>query len=87
MSKNLPADLGPYETEQQAIEVCREAYGHPHTPGHMGMVNRTRLTAACEAAGVELGTYDMRVLYWLARWEPEVCAVVAGIIARAGGVR
>lgn len=80
----LPSDVGPYETEGQAAEVCRDAYGHPHTPGHMGMANRARLAAACEAAGVELGAYDMRILDWVTRWEPEVCAVIAGVILRAG---
>jgi hypothetical protein len=82
----LPSDVGPYETEGQAVEVCRDAYGHPHTPGHMGMVNRARLAEACDAAGVELGAYDMRVLDWVTRWEPEVVAVVAGVILRAGKV-
>ncbi|MFI0406651.1 hypothetical protein [Actinomadura sp. 3N508] len=82
MSK-LPADLGPYETEQQAAETTRDAYAHPHVPGHMGAANRARLAAACEAAGVELGAYDLRILGWLAIWEPEVVASIAGIISRA----
>ncbi|MWA07406.1 hypothetical protein F8568_045200 [Actinomadura sp. LD22] len=83
--KNLPADIGPYETEQQAADTCRDAYGHPHVPGHMRATNRARLTDACEAAGVELGAYDMHVLEWMTRWEPEVCAVVVGLVLRGAG--
>ena len=52
----------------------------------MGRLSLDHLTAACETAGVELGAYDRRVLTWLARWEPEMCAVVAGLILRAGEV-
>lgn len=29
-----------------------------------------------------LGAFDDRILSWLANWEPETCAVVAGLIAR-----
>lgn len=83
MPQNLPADLGPYETEQQAADTTRDAYGHPHAPGHMRAFNRARLADACEAAGVELGAYDLRILEWATMWEPEVCAVLAGIVARA----
>ncbi|WP_433464346.1 hypothetical protein [Spirillospora sp. CA-128828] len=84
MMQNLPADVGPYETEQQAAETTRDAYGHPNFPGHMKAYNRARLTEACESAGVELGAYDLRILEWLTVWEPEVIAVVAGLVLRAG---
>ena len=47
MPQNLPADVGPYETEQQAADTTRDAYGHPGT-GHMRAWNRARLTEACE---------------------------------------
>jgi hypothetical protein len=86
-SGSLPADVGPYETEQQAADTTRDAYGHPDFPGHMKAYNRARLNEVCDAVGVELGAYDMRVLEWLAIWEPEVVAVVAGLIARAGATR
>ncbi|WP_433478129.1 hypothetical protein ACQPZP_14510 [Spirillospora sp. CA-142024] len=78
-----PTHPGPYETEQQAAEMTRDAYGHPDFPGHMKAYNRARLTQACESAGVELGAYDLRILEWLSVWEPEVIAVVAGMIVRA----
>lgn len=87
MPQNLPADIGPYETEHQAAETTRDAYGHPLVPGHMRAFNRARLAAAITSADVELGAYDLRVLDWMTKWEPEMCAVLAGIIARAGGAR
>ena len=40
-------------------------------------------TDACTAAGVELGAFDRRVLAWLSGWEPETCAVIAGLVTRA----
>jgi hypothetical protein len=36
------------------------------------------------AADVELGAYDRRIVEWLARWEPATCAVIAGLVSRAG---
>ncbi|MFB4300667.1 hypothetical protein [Actinomadura sp. NTSP31] len=80
----LPADLGPYETEAQAAETVREAYGNVTDLGTMGRFNHNRLTAACAAAGVRLGAYDRRILAWLAGWEPETVAVVVGLVVRAG---
>ncbi len=41
------------------------------------------LRDACSSAGVEMGAYDEHVLAWLAMWEPQVCAAVAGWIERA----
>lgn len=83
---NLPSDLGPYETEQQVAATTRDAYGHPDFPGHMKAYNRGRLTAACESAGVDLGAFDLRILEWLTVWEPEVVAVIAGLVLRAAEV-
>ncbi|MDL4814953.1 DUF6907 domain-containing protein [Actinomadura opuntiae] len=79
----LPTDLGPYETEQQAAETVREAYGNVTDLGTMGRFNMARLNAACAAAGVRLGAYDRRILGWLAGWEPETVAVVVGLVVRA----
>lgn len=45
--------------------------------------NRARLVDACQSAGVALGSFDGRVLAWLASYEPETCVVVAGLITRA----
>lgn len=80
----LPTDLGPYESEQQAAETVREAYGHVTELGTMARFNMARLNAACAAAGVRLGEHDRRILAWLAGWEPETVAVVVGLVVRAG---
>lgn len=82
---NLPADHGPYETAQQAADTISEAYGLSYglPTGTMGQVSRDRIIAACDAAGVELGAYDRRIVNWLAGWEPETCAAIAGLILRA----
>jgi len=41
------------------------------------------LLSACERAGVTIGAYDQRTLIWLARFEAQAAAAVAGIIVRA----
>ena len=41
------------------------------------------LLSACEQAEVTLGAYDRRILAWLAMFEPQAAAAVAGIINRA----
>jgi hypothetical protein len=38
---------------------------------------------ACQDAGVTLGAFDVKVLTWLANYEPETCAVITGLITRA----
>jgi hypothetical protein len=42
--------------------------------------------AACDAAGVELGEYDRRVLAWLAGYEPQQAQAFAEMIRRAAKV-
>jgi hypothetical protein len=34
-------------------------------------------SAACDAAGVELGAFDRRILSWLSGFEPETAAVIS----------
>jgi ferredoxin len=81
---------GPYETEHEARTspevraVWASWYANPGA-GKMEPHNLAMLTAACSAAGVELGAYDLRILGWLAGWEAQTCAVIAGIIKRAAG--
>jgi hypothetical protein len=82
------AEHGPLETEQEAsqTEAARAVYAAFDAdpgPGKMRPHNLAMLTAACEAAGVDLGAYDRRTLEWLAGWEPGQCAALAGIIRRA----
>ncbi len=42
-----------------------------------------RFPAPLAAAGVDTGEYDDRIISWLAGWEPETVAVIAGLIGRA----
>ena len=49
----------------------------------MGEANLAYLREACDLSGVALGAFDARILAWLAGWEPEICAVVAGLVTRA----
>ncbi|MET4922296.1 hypothetical protein P3L51_08020 [Streptomyces sp. PSRA5] len=44
---------------------------------------RAALLAELEAAGVELGTYDARIVDWLAGWDWSTVAVVASLIRRS----
>ena len=79
---------GPFETEREArelpaVQAVYEAFDADPGAGKMRPHTRQMLEAACAAASVELGAYDRRVLAWLAGWEPQVCAVVAGLIGRA----
>jgi hypothetical protein len=77
---------GPFETEHEARQslAVRSAYGiwSPRL-GSLTGANHAMLCAACTAVGVELGAYDHRILQWLAGCEPQMCAVIAGIISRA----
>ena len=79
---------GPFETGQQARDVpavraIYDAMHVSHRRGVMGELGYRLLDEACEAADVKVGAYDHRILIWLAGFEPETCAVVAGLIARA----
>lgn len=77
---------GPFESEHEARQspAVRAAYGtwSPRL-GSLTGANHAMLCTACTAAGVELGAYDRTVLQWLAGFEPQTCAVIAGIISRA----
>lgn len=70
-----------FETERQAIEATGQRGWEPDT---YEARNELALLEACAAAGVHLGAYDRRVLAWLAGWEPQTVAAIAGIILRAG---
>jgi hypothetical protein len=85
---------GPFETERQArdmpaardtpaVRAVYTAFEASPGQGRIQPPNPAMLRAACEGADVELGAYDLRILAWLAGWEPQVCAVVAGLITRA----
>lgn len=80
---------GPFETEAEvrALPAVRAVYDAFAVPGgeRMALGNHRMLEDACRAAGVELGAYDERILWWMASWEPHTCAVIAGLISRANG--
>ena len=91
---SMPGDGygGPLETERQARELpaVRAVYAAFRADPGVGKMtphNLAMLEGACEAAGVGLGAYDRRILAWLAGFEPQACAVVAGLITRANGGR
>jgi hypothetical protein len=79
---------GPFDSHRQAcdtdaVKAVYAAASHPAPRGTMGARNFELLDEACLAARVELGAYDRRIIGWLSGWEPEICAVVAGLIRRA----
>ena len=79
-------NTGPYESEAQAREAVSPIYEAAHDSPRRGVIaerNHKFLEDACRAAGAELGAYDHRILTWLAGWEPQICAVIAGLITRA----
>jgi hypothetical protein len=73
---------GPYQTQREATDAVRHITGGP--AGSWDEASRQLLEDARAAAGVELGAYDRQILAWASTWEPWVCAVIAGIIRRAG---
>jgi hypothetical protein len=80
---------GPYATRQARTDVA-DTYAQcdrSYRPGVMEEANLAYLQNACEQAGVRVGAYDARILAWLGGWEPETCAVIAGLIARAHTAR
>jgi hypothetical protein len=72
---------GPYETEQQAHAASLWAT-HGKAQG-MDMDAANMADLAAELSGIELGTYDRRIVEWLANWEPSTVAVICGLISRA----
>jgi hypothetical protein len=71
---------GPYETEREASAAARHILDSP--PGAWQDGSLRLLEGACGAAGVKPGAYDHRILVWLTRFQPQVCAVIAGLITR-----
>ena len=81
---------GPSDTERQvhhtpAVRAVYTAFDADPGTGKLAPHNQQMLLSACEAAGIELGTYNRRMLGWLAGWESATCAVIASLITRAAG--
>jgi hypothetical protein len=84
---------GPYQTERETYaepmvrEVTRLHEGGRVRSGDPDrLVQETvlrHLVEACDAAGVAVGKYDLRVLAWLARGETLAAQVVLDLISRA----
>jgi hypothetical protein len=79
---------GPFDTERQVRELpdvraAYEALDADPSVGGMARHNERMLRESCAAAGVALRAFDARIVSWLAGWEPETCAVIAGLISRA----
>ena len=49
----------------------------------MDQINAGLLGAALAAAGVEVGTYERRIIGWLATFEPETVQIIIGWLERA----
>ena len=79
-------DHGPFETEGEAlatpaVQAVYRAYDVGITSLRDGAADL--MLSACERAEVTLGAYDRRILVWLAGFEPQAAAAVAGVIVRA----
>lgn len=84
----MSAAMGPFETEREisALPEVQAIYEAFHAdPGAGKMAPRTRLMPGrvLDAAGVAMGAYDDRIADWLATWEPQTVAVIAGWVSRA----
>jgi hypothetical protein len=83
---HLANDHGPFESESQAlatpaVQAAYRAYDVGISSLRDGAADL--MLSACEKAGVGLGAYDRRIIIWLAGFEPQAAAAVAGIIVRA----
>jgi hypothetical protein len=82
-------EYGPFKNEREALAtraatLVQAAYdAHPDDRTAASRERLRLLTEACEAAGVALGDYDLRLFGWLSQWETGQCVALAGIIRRA----
>jgi hypothetical protein len=79
---------GPYETEDQAladpaVQGIYAAMRRSPQAARMQDGSSRLIFTACAVAGVELGDYDVRIIRWVAGFEPQSSAVIAGLITRA----
>lgn len=49
-----------------------------------GAEQQKQLLSALAAAGVELGTYDQRIVEWVAGWDWSTVATITSWVKRAG---
>jgi hypothetical protein len=79
---------GPYRTEREARETpaARAVYEAVRADPGVGKMTPHNLKLMLDAVGaarVQVGAYDVRILEWLANYEPEIAVVIAGLITRA----
>jgi hypothetical protein len=81
---------GPFETEAEVLDLpavreALDAIGRAtHRRGVTAEAHNYQLLAdALAAAGVDLGTYDVRIAGWVSGFETTTCAVIASWITRA----
>jgi hypothetical protein len=72
---------GPFEAEREASAASLWAQQGREQGMTQAAANLAGLAAAL--SGVELGSYDKRIIEWLAGWEPSTVAVICGLISRA----
>ncbi len=80
--------VGPFDTEAEvrALPAVREVYAAFDADPGVGKMTphiHRMLLDALAAAGVYLGPYDHQIAEWLANWEPQTVAVIAGWVRRA----
>jgi hypothetical protein len=80
---------GPFDTEEQArlLPAVRQVYAAFDADpgvGKMAPHNLRLLLDALAAAAVRVGAYDIQIAQWVAGWEPQTVAVIAGWVQRAG---
>jgi len=74
--------IGPFDSERQAretqaVRAVYLAFEADPGQGKMAQHNRRILCEAIDAAGVQLGQYDERIVTWLAGFGPECAAATA----------
>jgi len=78
--------LGPFDSEDQArTHLAVRAVYEAMRDGPRGVMQASgeaMMLDACDRTGVTPGKYDARIIRWLAGFEPQTCAVIAGLIAR-----
>jgi hypothetical protein len=78
--------IPPLDSEHEALALpqVRAIYeANRDGPATLAEGNAALLTEAMVSAGVRFGAYDSRILAWLATWDPQVVASIAGWVERA----
>lgn len=79
---------GPYETERDAM---RDSWWKTQGwDAQLGSTDANHAQLADAVQGIAMGTWDWRILNWLAGYEPSNITVICGLIGRArakGGAR